>query len=92
MDERERALEEIADHRRSIDSLDTELVSLLNERAVHSLSIRALKPAAHMNLYDPAREEQILLRLEAKNEGPMSNANLREIYSTLLKVMKEIEA
>ena len=35
------------------------LVALLNERAGYSLDIRALKPSAHMGLYDPKREEEI---------------------------------
>ena len=51
-----------------------------------------LKPQAQMGLYDPKREEEIFTRLEALNDGPMYNDDIREIYATILKVMKEIRA
>ena len=83
---------EIEKHRAVIDSLDEQIVVLLNKRAEQSLAIRALKPDANMGLYDPKREEEIYVRLEQLNDGPMYNDDLREIYGTLLKVMKEIRA
>ena len=83
---------EIAKHRAVIDSLDEQIVALLNKRAEQSLAIRALKPDAGMGLYDPKREEEIFVRLEELNAGPMYNDDVREIYRTVLKVMKEIRA
>ena len=65
------------------------LVSLLNKRAGHSLVIRGLKPEAKMGLFDAKREEEILTKVSSMNDGPLYNENLREIYSTILKVMKE---
>ena len=49
----------IAEVRARIDAIDCQLVALLNERAQCSLDIRALKPSAHLGLYDPKREEEI---------------------------------
>lgn len=92
MTDAETAQMEIAEHRKAIDDYDVQIVKLLNERAEHSLAIRALKPIVNMGLYDPAREEQIFQRLEGFNQGPMQNENLREIYASILKVMKEIPA
>lgn len=83
---------EIDKHRAVIDSLDEQIVALLNKRAEQSLAIRALKPTAKMGLYDPKREEEIFERLEGFNDGPMYNDDIREIYATVLKVMKEIRA
>ncbi len=83
---------EIEKHRAVIDSLDEQIVTLLNKRATESLAIRMLKPQAQMGLYDPKREEEIFTRLEAINDGPMYNDDVREIYATILKVMKEIRA
>ncbi len=60
---------EIDKHRAVIDSLDEQIVALLNKRA-----------------------EQIFERLEGFNDGPMYNDDIREIYATVLKVMKEIRA
>lgn len=90
MPEEKSSLEQIQEHRAQIDEIDKQLVELLNERAGQSLAIRALKPSAHMGLYDPKREEEIFAKIEGYNDGPLYNENLREIYTTILKVMKEI--
>lgn len=82
------ALSQIAEHRTAIDALDERIVALLNERAEHSLAIRALKPEAQMGLYDPKREEEIFSHLAAANGGPMYAEDVRAIYSTILQVMK----
>lgn len=89
MPEETSVLAQIEEHRAKIDEIDKELVVLLNKRAGHSLVIRGLKPGAHMGLYDPKREEEIFARVNSYNEGPLYNDNLREIYATILKVMKE---
>jgi chorismate mutase len=73
-----------------IDEVDCKIVALLNERATLSLAIRALKPAAQMALYDPKREEEIFAKLATCNKGPLYADNLREIYSAILHVSKEL--
>ena len=82
-------LEKINEHRSAIDDLDRRIVELLNERALHSLQIRDLKPGAKMGLYDPRREEEILQKISEYSSGPLYREHLREIYTTILKVMKE---
>lgn len=82
-------LEKIEELRESIDEIDRKIVPLLNERALRSLQIRDLKPGANMSLFDPRREEEILQKVGKYNEGPLYTEHLREIYSTILKVMKE---
>lgn len=89
MPEENEAFQQIENHRRQIDELDKQIVDLLNKRAGHSLVIRGLKPEAKMGLYDAKREEQIFEKIDACNEGPLFNENLREIYETILRVMKE---
>ena len=93
MSEETSALEQIQVHRAKIDDLDDKIVSLLNERAEESLAIRALKPSANMGLYDPKREEEIFARLDGVNQeidGPMYNDDVRAVYKTILRVMKEL--
>ena len=89
MPEESKSLAEIEAHRAKIDEIDQQIVALLNKRAGHSLVIRGLKPGARMGLYDPKREEEIFARVNSYNEGPLYNENLREIYDTILKIMKE---
>jgi chorismate mutase len=80
----------IAELRKLIDEKDCELVRLLNERASLALSIRELKPQVRWALYDPKREEEIFENLSACNAGPLYDDNLREIFDTILRVMKEM--
>jgi len=84
------AQQRINEIRTEIDAIDCQLVKLLNERAAYSLEIRGLKPAAHLGLYDPKREEEIFAHLATCNEGPLYSENLREIYEAILHVMKEL--
>lgn len=84
------AAEQIAAHRARIDEIDCEIVKLLNERAAESLAIRALKPQVHWGLYDPKREEEIFANLGRCNAGPLYSENLREIFESILHVMKEM--
>ncbi|MDR0514468.1 MAG: chorismate mutase [Coriobacteriaceae bacterium] len=90
LEQQNTAVEGIQEHRAHIDEIDKQIVSLLNRRTQHALAIRALKPEAHMGLYDPRREEEIFSRVYGFNEGPLYNDSLREIYQGILKVMKEI--
>ena len=80
----------IEKHRTCIDDIDERLVQLLNERASHSLAIRELKARVKLGLFDPRREEDILQHVERCNDGPLYNDHLRELYASLLKVMKEV--
>jgi chorismate mutase len=81
-------LQLIQQHRDQIDILDKQIVSLLNQRALHSLTIRTLKPGANMQLFDAAREDAIYEKVCALNEGPLADENLRAIYATLLTQMR----
>lgn len=83
------AFQQIEKHRRQIDTIDKQIVDLLNQRAGHALVIRGLKPDAKMALYDAKREEEIFEEIDSYNNGPLFNDNLREIYAVILKVMKE---
>lgn len=84
------AAERIVEIRADIDDIDSQLVELLNRRAEKSLEIRHLKPLVHWGLYDPQREEEIFANLAKHNRGPLFADNLREIYSAILHVMKEL--
>ncbi|MDR3036876.1 MAG: chorismate mutase [Coriobacteriales bacterium] len=90
MPEDDTALTAIEELRTQIDTLDERIVDLLNERAVHALAIRALKPKAQMGLFDPKREEEIYDRVSAFNSGPLYSDDIRTIYATILKVSKEM--
>lgn len=92
MSEENKAHQQIEGHRENIDCIDKAIVELLNERAEQVLAIRSLKGGAHIALYDPKREEEVITRASGFNKGPLYNDNLRDIYQSILKVMKEMPA
>ncbi|MDR1421593.1 MAG: chorismate mutase [Coriobacteriales bacterium] len=86
----EQALKDIESLRADIDTIDSQIVALLNQRAEKSLAIRALKPNAQLALYDPKREEEIFERVAHYNRGPLYSDDLRTIWETILRVAKEM--
>ncbi|KAI8378216.1 Prephenate dehydratase-domain-containing protein [Choanephora cucurbitarum] len=86
--------------RKKIDSLDTTLVNILNERARVSLDIGAAKKKElhedenEPEVYRPGREKQIYEKLTRLNVGPLNNDSLhaifREIMSASIALQKDV--
>src|SRR5688500_3517779 len=74
----------IAEHRKAIDKLDTEIVRLLSERTRHVLEIGAIKLKAGEEIYAPHRELAVLQRISKLNPGPMTDDSLRAIYREVM--------
>ncbi|KAL1935807.1 hypothetical protein VTP01DRAFT_4947 [Rhizomucor pusillus] len=97
-------MSDLASLRQRIDSLDTTLVELLNERARVSLNIGAAKRKAKNNgdseapadlhVYMPGREKEVYAKLERLNAGPLNNNSLhaifREIMSASIALQKDV--
>lgn len=77
--------------RREIDTLDTDILELLNRRAEQAIKIGRLKEETGSAVFDPAREKQILDRLAAINRGPLSAAALREIFGAIFAAHRLLE-
>jgi chorismate mutase/prephenate dehydratase len=75
-------------HRDAIDTLDRELLRLLNERAAHAKSIGALKTGA---VYRPEREAQVLRRVRDDNLGPLSSEAATGIFREIVSACRALE-
>jgi len=73
--------------RERISAVDRELVSLLNERLVLVRDLHAYKRAQGYAMVDPAREQRLLDALVAENPGPLSDAELRDLWDGLLALV-----
>jgi len=78
--------------RDEIDSIDGQLLELLNKRARCAQKVGEIK-ARHGEagfIYRPEREAQVLRRIQEVNPGPLSNENVtwlfREVMSTCLSL------
>ena len=82
---------DIAQLRKKIDSLDANIVDILNDRAQVSLAIGNLKMKAKKSIYAPAREKEVLDRVAALNKGPMSKEAFKAIYREIMSASLNLE-
>ena len=73
--------------RERISAVDGQLVALLNERLELVRELHAYKRAQGYAMVDPAREQRLLDTLVASNPGPLSDAELRELWAALLALL-----
>jgi chorismate mutase len=72
--------------RKEIDQIDQRLLSLLNERIRLVSEAVAIKKKTGEKLRDLKREWEIIERLKSRNNGPLGNEELREVFRMILKV------
>lgn len=87
----------LADVRARIDAVDEELLALVNERGRLAQEVARIKRAQgeEGDFYRPEREQEVLRRLEANNQGPLANevvARLfREVMSACLALQQPLK-
>ncbi|MDR3000056.1 MAG: chorismate mutase [Fibromonadaceae bacterium] len=70
--------------RQKLDSIEDNLIALLNERAKYVLEIGKIKREKGLPIVDLKREETILNRIKQKNSGPISNDFLINIFRKII--------
>lgn len=81
-------LEEI---RHEIDSLDNQLLTLLNRRMEWVHKVGELKRATKTVIYRPEREKAILDRVKSQNNGPLTPDAIEAIYLEIFAAARNIE-
>lgn len=82
---------EIADWRIKIDELDERIVALLSERAAAAVAIGQLKRTEGAPIYEPNREQAVFEHVRAINAGPLTAAQLQDIYDRVMDVMRALQ-
>jgi chorismate mutase/prephenate dehydratase len=77
--------------RQSIDTVDNQLLELLNERARLVQEVGAIKHELKQPFYVPDRERQILERLQTQNSGPFPTEALRPVFSEIISACLSLE-
>ncbi|NCC51130.1 MAG: prephenate dehydratase [Spartobacteria bacterium] len=81
----------LQDLRKKIDSLDEDLVRLLNERTEAVLEIGHHKEETGGEVYVPSREKEVLARVEALNKGPLPQNAVRAVYREIMSASLALE-
>src|SRR5262245_55254581 len=79
------------DWRSRINSLDEEILKLLNQRGTAALRIGELKRQQGLPYFIPEREAQVLDRLVALTEGPLGGDAIRAIWREILSASLALE-
>ncbi len=82
----------IGAHRKRIDTLDANILTLLSSRAKEVKAIGACKAGAGAPIRVPEREFQLLARLRRLNKGPYPHAAIEAIYREILSASVALEA
>ena len=77
--------------RQKIDSIDLQLVGLLNERLKLAGEIGKVKRSAGGQIYVAEREDAVLRKVAAQNQGPIKNEALRAIYREVMSAAIALE-
>ncbi|HVU31822.1 MAG TPA: prephenate dehydratase [Opitutaceae bacterium] len=77
--------------RQKIDQLDRQLVELLNERLSLAAEIGKVKRSQGGQIYVAEREDAVMRKVTAQNEGPIKNEALRAIYREIMSAAIALE-
>jgi chorismate mutase/prephenate dehydratase len=78
--------------RQQIDSLDMQILNLLNERARVTLEVGRLKSDSRIAAYNPQREEEILQRLNSQSSGPFPQRAISPVFREIISACRSLEA
>ena len=82
---------DIAEWRKKIDELDRRLVELINQRAECAHEIGKLKRNSAMPIYEPDRERAVYEHVRSANPGPLTTAQIQDIYERVMDVMRSLQ-
>ena len=81
----------LEDWRKEIDSIDGEIIALLNRRANASKEIGIIKAKAGLPIIDLERENEVLKNIVGENEGVLHDWQLATIYQKVLEESRQIQ-
>lgn len=79
--------------RQAIDAVDDQVLALLNRRAALAAEVGRLKAAASPEalFHAPAREREVLARLEAASAGPFPAPAVRTVFQEIMSACLSLE-
>ncbi len=82
---------EIADWRRKIDELDEQIIRLINQRAEAARAIGEIKQKTGLPVYEPQREKDVFDHVRRTNPGPLTEAEIVDVYERIIDVMRALQ-
>ena len=82
----------LAGLRVQIDSLDQQLLSLLNQRALVAEQVGEIKRAEGSPFFRPDRVAQVIEKIQSGNQGPLLNQHVASIWREIMSACLALEA
>jgi chorismate mutase / prephenate dehydratase len=82
----------LASLRVAIDSVDSDLLSLLNRRAALAGEVGEIKRAEGSPVFRPEREAQVINGLQTNNSGPLKANSVANIWREIMSACRALEA
>ena len=82
---------ELLSLRAQIDTLDLELLALLNKRAALALQVGEVKKKEGSVAFRPEREAQVIDGLKASNRGPLASDSVAPIWREIMSACRALE-
>ncbi len=77
--------------REKIESVDREILRLLNTRAEIVFEVGKIKSKENLNFYDPKRESEILNRLALQNQGLFPSHAVSAVFHEIISACRSLE-
>ncbi len=79
--------------RDQIDDIDTQILSLINQRAKAAQTVAEIKLASDPEavFYRPEREAQVLRRVKAENKGPLPSESVATLFREIMSMCLALE-
>ncbi len=84
-------MDRIKEIRNAIDSIDVDLLKLLNNRARLAIELGELKNDLGLAIYDPKREREIIEMMLGKNEGPLDDKAVVGLFQRIIDESRRVE-
>src|ERR1039457_5762883 len=77
--------------REQIDSIDTQILDLLNRRAHVAQQVGHVKAETNAPVFRPEREAQVLRSVEQRNPGPLTGFYVHTIFREIMSACRALE-
>jgi chorismate mutase / prephenate dehydratase len=81
----------ILEYRKNIDSIDKQILALLNERAQLALKIGEEKLKHNIAVESREREEAVMINLFTENMGPLLDEDVYQIYQSIMFACRNLQ-
>jgi chorismate mutase len=79
------------EHRARIDSLDEQILALLNQRIGIASELGILKAGAGLAVVDAEREGKVLRRVARLNRGPLDQGSVLRIFGAIIEAARRAQ-